>query len=196
MDLKIGVAAKGMVLTEWVVHLLNWNGNRCEIIWGRGNRLDVDRSLVVGEMRRRNGSEGLVFVDSDIMPLVPIEDCYRYARSAWAHGYDIVSGPAVSPEGRVFMQRRPGVESDGTLFDVTAGHMGFTWLSPQLIKEMDAPYEMCLQDDRKVPLYFWNTPQDSEDFNFYEHHVVKGKYRALVDMRMRVAHYKPVPLGL
>lgn len=196
MNLIIGVAAKNMVLTDWVRSLLEWNGNRCRIVWGMGNRLDVDRSLVIGEMKTKYRDYALVFIDTDVMPLVPIEECFRYASSAWAHGYDVSTAPVVSPEGKVFMERRPGMESDGNVFDVLHSHMGFTWLSRRIVREIVPGHEMILQDGRKVPLYFWNTPEDSEDYNFYEQWVVKGKYRACVDMRMRVAHLKPIPIGI
>ena len=147
------------------------------------NRVDLNRSMCIEYAKIKK--DDLIMVDGDVVILNRPDELKRILEEDKKIAHAVI-GIVVSGLGVLV---RPLPPKDADVFDVDWGSLSFVYLPYRTVKSLK-PVSYYGKD---VPLYMSYTPTMSEDVEFITRLKKKGK-RVIADKRIRLAHYKMVPL--
>lgn len=166
---------------KWV----NGAGYRLEIVYS--NRVDLNRSTCISIAKE--GGEDLIMVDTDVtVENTPdeLEQVLGDDKDA-----DVVIGVVVSPLG---VLTNPLPPPKVPKFEVDYGSLAFTYIPYRTIAKLEPVGVQEWNEKMKQEMYMTYTATTSEDVEFLTRLKKKG-FKVIADKRIRLRHWKMVPLA-
>jgi hypothetical protein len=197
-EFLLGVPAGHLGYTQFYSHLIRWmSGSPVMPLISQSNRVDVNRSqLISGALKAKRN---LIMLDHDALPMTDYATTIKYLLEDFEE-FDIVVAPVRGLDGNVLISplekgfTYPKHIADFKTFEIEAGSFTLAGISYNLMKQLKPISQYGLVSGEFIPLYTQYTNQTSEEYNFCR--TSRKKYDAKIgcDPRIRVAHYKTIPL--
>ncbi len=197
-EFVIGVPAGHLGYTQFYSHLIRWmSGSPVMPLLSQSNRVDVNRSMIIGGALK--AKRNLIMLDHDALPMTDYNTVIKYMLEDF-EDFDVVVAPVRGLDGNVLISPiKPNFEypkklADFKTFEIDAGSFTMVGISYNLLKQLKPVSNYGLVSGEFIPLYTQYTNKTSEEYNFCR--VSRKKYNAKIgcDPRIRVAHYKTIPL--
>lgn len=211
MSMLLGIPCPRTLETEYVSALWSWLAdskemNAKDVFWEpTPNRIDISISKMI--QRAKNEGRGLLRLDADVFPDMPLDELLGIVQEGFDGGFDLIGAPILSvykslmyyPKSKRYMEVK-NLPREG-LIECKMVSGGFMAFSPKLIQALPVVAVHNLMTATGIPnegagnIYITCPPHTTEDVDTCNR-VIALKMKIAMDTRLLFAHGKKIKLRM
>lgn len=192
-DFVIGIPAGWLTHTEFHAYLTEWLNQspvKPDVIYKISNRVDLNRSELITEAKKRN--KHLIMIDTDIFPMIP----YIIVRDYLLQDFSVcgaVIAPVKSVVNTEMYTVAPGEDPNKQVIEVIGGSTGFAAFRKDVLQRLKPiGYYNTVGSSKPSEMYTVYTLDKSEDYALLMRIRDELGEKVCLDRRIMIMHKKYV----